>query len=260
MKKIFINIFVLTLAILLTACGNGLNTKKSASNKANTNSVVDKNSISEDLSTNDGSSVETTDESIQIDVAQGSNKVTTNSTEGATQKETSKAVTTQQPVKTTKPATTTKTTTRKPVQTTKAPTTTKPSTAQQPTYDGSFTSEVLRLVNIERANANLAPLGTSNALNQAAQVRANELIQLFAHERPDGRSIWTVLDECGISRRTSGENIAVGQTTPAQVVEGWMNSPGHRANILNANFTQLGVGYAKTNTGYKHHWAQMFIG
>ena len=118
----------------------------------------------------------------------------------------------------------------------------------------------MRLVNIERANAGLAPLGTSNALNQATQVRATELIQLFAHERPDGRSIWTVLDEYGISRRTSGENIAVGQTTPAQVVEGWMNSPGHRANILNPNFTKLGVGYAKTNTGYKHHWAQMFIG
>lgn len=258
MKKIFINIFVLTLAILLTACGNGLNTKKSASKKADTNSVVDNNSTSENKS------VVTTDASIQVETAQGANNTTTKSVEIVTPKQTTKAVTTQQPVKTTKPATTTKkatakTTTKKPVQTAKTPTTTKPS-VEQPTYDGSFTSEVLRLVNIERANAGLAPLGTSNALNQATQVRATELIQLFAHERPDGRSIWTVLDEYGISRRTSGENIAVGQTTPAQVVEGWMNSPGHRANILNPNFTQLGVGYAKTNTGYKHHWAQMFIG
>ena len=78
--------------------------------------------------------------------------------------------------------------------------------------------------------------------------------------RPDGRSCFTVLAETKISYRTCGENIAAGQTTPQEVVKGWMNSEGHRKNILNGSFTKLGVGYVKASTGYKYYWTQMFIG
>jgi uncharacterized protein YkwD len=60
----------------------------------------------------------------------------------------------------------------------------------------------------------------------------------------------------GVSYRTAGENIAVGYTSPAAVVQGWMNSEGHRANILNASYTQIGMGYESAG----HHWTQMFIG
>lgn len=248
MKKILTHLFVFTIVILLTACGKDLEPEKSASNRTN-DSIAGNNSLGEDVSDIDSSVDDSSVNSADSSNDQDNNSKPEETTQNPVQ--TTKPAQTQAPKQTTKATTTTK----KPVQTTKPAVTTS-----KPTYDSSFTSEVLRLVNVERQNAGLSPLGTSTALNQAAQVRANELIQLFDHKRPDGRSIWTVLDEHNISRTTSGENIAAGQTTPAKVVEEWMNSPGHRANILNASFKQLGVGYAKTNSGYKHHWAQLFIG
>ena len=86
-----------------------------------------------------------------------------------------------------------------------------------------------------------------------------EVIRLV-NERPDGSSCFTVLPEFGIRYETAGENIAAGQKTPAQVVRAWMNSEGHRNNILNPDFTQIGVGYTYTGRGYRHFWAQTFIG
>ena len=76
----------------------------------------------------------------------------------------------------------------------------------------------------------------------------------------DGSSCFTVLPEFGIRYETAGENIAAGQRTPAQVVRAWMHSEGHRNNILNPDFTQIGVGYTHTNRGYRHFWAQTLIG
>ena len=125
----------------------------------------------------------------------------------------------------------------------------------------AYRQEVLRLVNVERAKEGLQPLTMSNtALSAAAQVRAKELVSLFAHTRPDGTRCFTALDEQGVTYGWAGENIAAGYQTPEAVVSGWMNSPGHRANILNANFKELGVGYYYTTSGYKHYWVQMFIG
>ena len=120
-----------------------------------------------------------------------------------------------------------------------------------------FAAEVLRLVNLERKNAGLAGLSAGTAsLNAAAQKRAEEIAVSFSHTRPDGRSCFTALGDAGVAYLGCGENIAAGQTSPAQVMAGWMNSSGHRANIL-GNYTQLGVGvYVKNNTLY---WAQLFI-
>ena len=89
----------------------------------------------------------------------------------------------------------------------------------------------------------LSALQTNDSISAAAQVRVKELSALFDHTRPDGTTCFTALDDAGIRYSTAGENIAAGYSTPEQVVNGWMNSEGHRANILNANFTTIGVGY-----------------
>lgn len=93
----------------------------------------------------------------------------------------------------------------------------------------------------------------------AAQVRAVECEQSFSHTRPNGTSFSTALKEQGVSYRRAGENIAWGQRSPEEVVNAWMNSEGHRANIMNSNFTKIGVGYYQNANGVKY-WSQLFIG
>ena len=132
---------------------------------------------------------------------------------------------------------------------------------EQPASDPeSFADEVVRLVNEERAKEGLSPLTVDASAAQAAQVRAEELVELYDHTRPDGSSCFTALDQAGGSYWTAGENIAVGYSSPASVVESWMNSPGHRANILSSSFTKIGVGYFHTDSGYRDYWTQMFLG
>lgn len=129
----------------------------------------------------------------------------------------------------------------------------------------AYQREVLRLVNIERQKAGVAPLTMDNtALTAAAMKRAEELEKLFEHTRPDGSDCFTVLKEYKVpfpSARSycAGENIAYGQRTPAEVVNAWMNSPGHRANILKDRFSQIGVGYFRDQQG-RANWVQLFIG
>lgn len=164
----------------------------------------------------------------------------------------------------TKPAPTTKPT--KPAPTTTptkpAPTTTpsKPAPTTPPTNNtGSnqgFAEEVLRLVNIERSKAGLSPLTTNATLKAAADKRAQETKTSFSHTRPNGSKFSTVLKEYGISYRTAGENIAYGQRSPQEVVNGWMNSPGHRANILNGSFGKIGIGVYQS--GGVIYWSQLF--
>lgn len=125
----------------------------------------------------------------------------------------------------------------------------------------SYIAEVVRLVNEERAKEGLSALRSDDtALNEAAALRAQELPELFSHTRPNGTSCFTAMQEKGVSYRSAGENIAAGQRTPAAVVNAWMNSPGHRANILNAGYNRIGVGYATGDSGYGVYWAQMFAG
>ncbi len=116
-----------------------------------------------------------------------------------------------------------------------------------------FLDEVIKLCNEERESAGLAPLEKSDSLTDSAAVRAGELPSKFSHTRPDGSSCFTVITEKG---KTRGENIAAGYENPGQVVEGWMNSPGHRANILDPDFTQIGVGYNESG----NYWVQLFLG
>ena len=78
----------------------------------------------------------------------------------------------------------------------------------------------------------------------------------FSHTSPTYGSPFQMIKAFGLSYRTAGENIAMGYSTPQAVVDGWMNSSGHRANILNASYTQIGVGYVVQG----HYWTQMFIG
>ena len=121
---------------------------------------------------------------------------------------------------------------------------------------GDFASQVAALVNAERAKYGLSALTVDTKVQQAALVRAKETAQSFSHTRPNGSSFSTALTEAGVSYRTAGENIAYGQSTPQQVMNAWMNSSGHRANILNANYTTIGIGYTVINgTAY---WAQLF--
>ena len=154
-------------------------------------------------------------------------------------------------------------TTQKPDNTTQKPdnTTQKPSTTASTPEE--LAAEVVRLVNVERSKEGLSPLGTFDSLTQAAQIRAPEVGVLFSHDRPDGTSCFTALDQTGAKKGayTWGENIAAGNATAAETVEQWMNSPGHRANILNPKYTHIGVGYCYDATStYRHNWVQMFVG
>ena len=116
--------------------------------------------------------------------------------------------------------------------------------------------QVLALVNEERRKAGVAPLTLSAELQSAAAIRAEEITRRFSHTRPDGTKCSTVIPN---GKYTMGENIAAGNNTAAKVVQQWMNSPGHRANILRSDYTELGVGYAyKENSQYKHYWVQIF--
>lgn len=121
-----------------------------------------------------------------------------------------------------------------------------------------YVLKVVELVNKERKSAGLNPVTLNTDATTAAQVRAEESSVSFSHTRPDGTSFATALKDAGVSYRSCGENIAWGQKTPEQVMEGWMNSAGHRANILNASYTEIGVGFYQNASGV-NYWSQLFI-
>ncbi|MFQ7610901.1 CAP domain-containing protein [Blautia marasmi] len=132
-----------------------------------------------------------------------------------------------------------------------------PSVPDNDTENADFVRQVVNLVNQERAKAGLSPVTADTSIQAAAQVRAKEIEKSFSHTRPDGSSFSTALTQQGVTYRGSGENIAWGQKTPEQVMNGWMNSEGHRANILNKNFTKIGVGYHQNASG-TNYWTQLF--
>ena len=122
-----------------------------------------------------------------------------------------------------------------------------------------YAQQVLELVNIERTKVGARPLKLANDLQEGAAIRAKELTKFYSHTRPNGRECFTVLHVTG--REWLGENIAAGQVSPEQVVESWMNSAGHRENILQNEYSELGVGYYfDENATYKHYWVQLFRG
>ncbi len=98
--------------------------------------------------------------------------------------------------------------------------------------------------NVQRAGNGEGALGTNAPLNQAAQAKANDMAarDYWSHNTPDGQTPWTFMTAAGYQYKTAGENLAYGFTTAAAMLDGWMNSPGHRANILNTTYTEMGVG------------------
>ena len=118
-------------------------------------------------------------------------------------------------------------------------------------------SEVIRLTNIERVKAGRSPLQYHAGLQRAAMVRAEEITRKFSHTRPDGTDSSTALYENGVSC-SCGENIAAGQKTPEAVVRAWMNSPGHKAAILDPDATHIGVGICKSPITGQWLWVQDF--
>ena len=130
-----------------------------------------------------------------------------------------------------------------------------------PTTDASvlsFEKEVVRLVNEIRKQHGLAELTYDWQLSRVARIKSEDMRdnKYFSHTSPTYGTPFQMMKSFGITYRSAGENIARGQATPQAVVNAWMNSSGHRANILNSSFTHIGVGYAENG----RYWTQMFIG
>lgn len=125
----------------------------------------------------------------------------------------------------------------------------------------AFEKEVIRLVNLERAKEGLSTLKSDTTLCKVSGIRAEELTTLLSHNRTDGTTWSSLVKKYNIKYKVTGENIAAGHESPVKVFNAWMNSPGHRANILDPDYTKIGVGhYYSTDLYYEHYWEQLFIG
>ena len=130
-----------------------------------------------------------------------------------------------------------------------------------PTLDTSvraYEQEVIRLTNVERAKYGLKPLTEDWELSRVARYKSQDMHdrRYFDHTSPTYGTPFQMMKAFGLSYRSAGENIAMGYRTPQAVVTGWMNSSGHRANILNSSYTKIGVGYVADG----NYWTQQFIG
>ncbi len=130
-----------------------------------------------------------------------------------------------------------------------------------PSLDSSvldYENEVIRLVNEIRVKNGLNALEADWELSRVARYKSQDMKDnnYFSHTSPVYGSPFEMIKNFGLSYKSAGENIAKGQTTPQAVVNAWMNSSGHRANILNKSYTKIGVGYVKSG----NYWTQMFIG
>lgn len=132
----------------------------------------------------------------------------------------------------------------------------KNTTSQDENNKSEFAKQVVDLVNQERAKAGLQPLKSDAALTNVAMIKAKDMYNnnYFDHNSPTLGSPFDLMKSEGIQYRTAGENIAKGQRTPQEVMNAWMNSEGHRQNIMNANYTSIGVAY------YNGEWVQEFTG
>lgn len=127
---------------------------------------------------------------------------------------------------------------------------------------GAFEAEVFRLTNEFRVQNGRDPLKIDARLNESAEAHSQNMADLnfFSHTGRDGSRAGDRMEDAGYDWRGWGENIAAGQKTPEQVVQAWINSSGHRANMLNSNWEEIGVGYVKDTdgSGYGHYWTQNF--
>lgn len=136
----------------------------------------------------------------------------------------------------------------------------KPAVTQPVAAVGSTEKQVADLVNKERSAQGLAPLKFNGELSKVAKLKATDMRDknYFSHTSPTYGSPFDMMKSFGIRYTSAGENIAKGYRTPDAVMKGWMNSPGHKANILNSSFTEIGVGYVTDSSG-TGYWVQMFI-
>ena len=169
-----------------------------------------------------------------------------------------KTVTAATPAKTATAATPAKTTAATAA--TPAQTTTQSPTNSTSSTLGAYEQQVVNLVNKERAAAGLPALKVNTALANVAEKKAADMRDnnYFSHTSPTYGSPFDMMKQFGISYTSAGENIAKGQRTPDEVMTGWMNSPGHKANILNSSYTEIGVGYVTDSSG-AGYWVQEFI-
>ena len=121
----------------------------------------------------------------------------------------------------------------------------------------AYEKEVIRLVNEERRLRGLSPLSEDWQLSRVARYKSSDMRtkNYFSHQSPTYGSPFKMMKDFGITYKSAAENIARGQVSPEEVVNAWMNSTGHRSNILNGSFTHIGVGYDQSG----HYWTQMFI-
>ncbi|MED1102965.1 CAP domain-containing protein [Bacillus paramycoides] len=120
-----------------------------------------------------------------------------------------------------------------------------------------FEQRVVELTNAERTKQGLPALKIDTELSKVARIKSEDMQKnnYFDHNSPTYGSPFDMMKKFGISYKSAGENIAQGQRTPEEVVQAWMNSAGHRANILNSGFTHIGVGYVESG----NYWTQQFI-
>lgn len=123
-------------------------------------------------------------------------------------------------------------------------------------------ASILTLVNVERQKAGLKPLVLDSQLTQVARLKSRDMHDAgyFSHTSPTYGSPFDMMSHFGITYRAAGENIAVGQKDGDAVMQAWMNSPGHRANILNPNYTHIGIGAFVSADGYHTYFTQEFTG
>ncbi len=141
------------------------------------------------------------------------------------------------------------------------PTSSPPTTPDNGANISAVEKEVVTLVNAERTKRGLKPLAIDSKLCEIARLKSQDMItnKYFSHQSPTYGSPFDMMKKFGVSYRTAGENIAAGYSTAQAVFDGWMNSSGHRANILNPAYTKIGVGLAKGGN-YGSYWTQEFTG
>lgn len=134
-----------------------------------------------------------------------------------------------------------------------------PAPAPDQNQIGSFEAKVIELVNQERTKAGLKPLKADVPLTNGARLKSQDMRDkgYFSHTSPTYGSPFQMMSSLGIKWQAAGENIAAGYSTPETVMKGWMNSPGHKNNILSPKWTKMGVGYARGGS-YGYYWTQWF--
>jgi len=124
------------------------------------------------------------------------------------------------------------------------------------TTASNYANQVLTLVNQERSKAGLKPLKLNSTLTKSAQAKSQDMHdkKYFDHNSPTYGTPFQMMNKFGYKYSYAGENIAMGQKTPKEVMTAWMNSAGHKANILNSNYTEIGIGYVADG----NYWTQQF--